>query len=167
MRRSKRRWGRRSSARDLSRPGAIQQQCGQARACAGVCVHAHCGYSVDRRAWALPFLTVVAPSDAMTSKRGRKTASAGQSRGHGSLVRWVVAERDLIIVGDGTYAATALPAYLQHFQTSGHLGPLGSTWMPPCTAPPYAIPKGRTRVKGDKLPNPQHYVDDRPRCEPA
>jgi len=112
------------------------------------------------RAWALPFLTVVAPSERYDQQRGRQHRKVlDKAAAMVRLVRWWLPERDLIIVGDGTYAATAFAAYLQHFKRPVTL--VSRFYLDAALyGAPYAIPKGRTRVKGDKLPNPQHYVDD-------
>src|SRR5258708_2239885 len=113
-----------------------------------------------QRAWALPFLTVLAPSERYDQQRGRQhrtilDKAAAMTR----LVRWWLPEHELVIVGDGTYAAAAFAAYLQHFKRPVTL--VSRFYLDAALYDaPYAIPKGRTRVKGDKLPNPQHYADD-------
>ena len=69
------------------------------------------------------------------------------------LVRWWLPDRDLILVGDTTYASTAFAAYLQHFKRPVTLVSR-FYWDAALYGEPYAIAKGRPRVKGDKLPNP-------------
>jgi len=112
------------------------------------------------QAWALPFLTVLAPSERYDQQRGRKHRKVlDKAAALVRLVRWWLPEHDLIIVGDGTYAATAFAAYLQHFKRPVTL--VSRFYLDAALySNPYAIPKGRTRVKGDKLPNPQHHADD-------
>jgi DDE superfamily endonuclease len=69
------------------------------------------------RAWALPFLTVLAPSKRYDQQRGRThrtvlTKASAMVR----LIRWWLPEHAIVIAGDGAYAATELAAYLQHFK---------------------------------------------------
>ncbi len=113
-----------------------------------------------RRAWALPFLTVLAPSERYDQQRGRKHRKVlDKAAAMARLVRWWLPEHEIVIVGDGTYAAAALAAYLQHFRRPVTL--VSRFYLDAALySDPYAIPKGRTRVKGDKLPNPQHHADD-------
>lgn len=112
------------------------------------------------RAWALPFLTVVAPSERYDQQRGRKHRKVlDKAAALVRLVRWWLPDRDLVIVGDGTYAANDFASYLQHFKRPVTL--VSRFYLDAALyAEPYAIPKGRTRVKGAKLPNPQQHVDD-------
>jgi hypothetical protein len=112
------------------------------------------------RAWALPFLTVLAPSERYDQQRGRKhrkvlDTAAALVR----LVRWWLPARDLVIVGDGVYAANELASYLRHFKRPVTL--VSRFYLAAALyGEPDAIPTGRPRVKGDKLPNPQDQVDD-------
>src|SRR5258708_7137660 len=69
------------------------------------------------RAWALPFLTVVAPSKGYDQQRGRKHRTVlDKPSALLRLVRWWLPEWDIIIAGDGAYASNAFASYLQHFQ---------------------------------------------------
>ena len=69
------------------------------------------------RAWALPFVTVVAPSKGYDQRRGRKHRQVlDKAAALVRLVRWWLPEQELVIVGDGTYAANDFASYLQHFQ---------------------------------------------------
>lgn len=69
------------------------------------------------RAWALPFLTVLAPSERYDQQRSRKHRKIlDKAAAMVRLVRWWLPDHELISVGDGTYAATAFAAYLQHFK---------------------------------------------------
>src|SRR5258708_8307868 len=57
------------------------------------------------RAWALPFLTVLAPSARYDQQRRRKHRKVlDKASAMIRLVRWWLPERDLVIVGDGGYA---------------------------------------------------------------
>ena len=113
-----------------------------------------------QRAWALPFLTVLAPSERYDQQRGRNHRTVlDKAVAMVRLVRWWLPDRDLVIVGDGAYAATAFAAYLQHFKNPVTL--VSRFYLDAALYDePYAIPMGRPRVKGDKLPNPQHHADD-------
>jgi hypothetical protein len=112
------------------------------------------------RAWALPFLTLLAASERYDQRRGRKHRKVlDKAAAMVRLVRWWLPDRELVIVGDGAYAANEFAAYLHHFKLPVTL--VARFYLDAALyAEPYAIPTGRPRVKGDKLPNPQHYVDD-------
>jgi hypothetical protein len=112
------------------------------------------------RAWALPFLTVVAPSKGYDERRGRKHRTVvDKASTLVRLVRWWLPDREIIIAGDGAYASNAFASYLQHFKRPVTL--VARFYLDAALYDePYAIPKGRTRVKGDKLPSPQQHVDD-------
>jgi hypothetical protein len=112
------------------------------------------------RAWALPFLTVLAPSERYDQQRGRKHRTVlDKAAAMVRLVRWWLPEQDIIIVGDGAYASTAFAAYLQHFNRPIVL--VSRFYLDAALyGEPYVIPTGRPRVKGDKLPTPQQHVQD-------
>jgi hypothetical protein len=112
------------------------------------------------RAWALPFLTVLAPSERYDQQRGRKHRKVlDKAAALVRLVRWWLPDRDLVIVGDGAYAANEFASYLHHFKRPVTL--VSRFYLDAALyAEPYAIPIGRPRVKGDKLPSPQDHVDD-------
>jgi DDE superfamily endonuclease len=113
-----------------------------------------------QRAWALPFLTVLAPSEHYDQQRGRKHRKVlDKAAAMVRLVRWWLPDRDLVIVGDGAYAANEFASYLQHFKRPLTL--VSRFYLDAALyGEPYEVPLGRTRVKGDKLPNPQHHADD-------
>ncbi len=112
------------------------------------------------RAWALPFLTVLAPSKRYNQQRGRKHRTVlDKAAAMIRLVRWWLPERDLVIVGDGAYAGNEFASYLHHFKRPVTL--VSRFYLSAALyAEAYAIPTGRPRVKGNKLPNPQAHVDD-------
>src|SRR5437879_1426744 len=112
------------------------------------------------QAWALPFLTVLAPSERYDRQRGRKHRKVlDKASAMIRLVRWWLPDHELVIVGDGTYAANKFAAYLQHFKRPVTL--VSRFYLDAALyGAPYAIPTGRTRVKGNKLPNPQQHVDN-------
>ena len=84
-----------------------------------------------QRIWALPFLTVLAPSERYYQERGRKpkTILDWARQMVGQLRRWLP-ERKLVLVADSTYAAwsfsTPVPAVTPRF-----LSLLDCGWMPP------------------------------------
>lgn len=112
-----------------------------------------------QRIWALPVMTALAPSKRYYEKRGRKpkplTERAGQMIKQ--LRRWIPT-RQLVMVGDNTYAALDLLAICQAlpepvtFVTRLRLD--AALYEP---APPYAG-IGRPRKKGARLPTPQVYL---------
>lgn len=112
------------------------------------------------RTWALPFLTVLAPSERYDQQRGRKHRKVlDKAAAMVRLVRWWLPDRDLVVVGDGAYAANEFASYLHHFKRPVTL--VSRFYLDAALyAEPYAIRKGRPRVKGAKLPNPQQHVDD-------
>src|SRR5258708_261601 len=112
------------------------------------------------RAWALPFLTVLAPSQRYNQQRRRKHRKVlDKAAAMVRLVRWWLPDRDLVIVGDGAYAANEFASYLHHFKRPVTL--VSRFYLDAALyAQAYSIPTGRPRLKGDKLPNPQAHVDD-------
>jgi DDE superfamily endonuclease len=59
-----------------------------------------------RRIWALPFLTVLSPSERYYQQRGRRPRTLlDRARQAVWLVRHWLPERELVVVGDSTYAA--------------------------------------------------------------
>lgn len=112
------------------------------------------------RAWGLPFLTVLAPSERYDQQRGRKHRKVlDKAAAMVRMVRWWLPDRELVIVGDGAYASNEFASYLQHFKRPVTL--VSRFYLDAALySAPYAIPKGRPRVKGDKLPNPQHHADN-------
>ena len=112
------------------------------------------------RAWALPFLSVLAPSKRYDQQRGRKHRTVlDKAAVLVRLVRWWLPEAEVVIVGDGAYAAAEFAAYLQHFKRPVTL--VTRFYLSAALyGDPYAVRKGRRRVKGDKLPNLQHHLDN-------
>jgi len=112
------------------------------------------------RVWALPFLTVLAPSERDAKRRRRRfkplTAWARQ------LILQVhrgAPARRLIVVGDRAYAALELLDTVRAVATVVARLRLDARLLTP---PPPRVPgqKGRPRLVGDRLPNlTQHAVD--------
>jgi DDE superfamily endonuclease len=119
------------------------------------------------RIWALPFLTVLAPSRRYYQKQGRKPKKlADRARqALGQVKRWCV-NRELIFLGDATYAVLELLAFAQR---------IGVTLITPLRldaalfAPAPARKKGqkgRPRKKGKALPKlAQRLVDKKTRWQ--
>ncbi len=113
-----------------------------------------------QRVWALPFLTVLAPSERYYEQRGRcpKKITDWASQLVYQVRRWLP-ERVLIFVADSTYAALD---FLHDCQTLPkpvtiitRLRPSAALYTP---APPYPG-QGRPRKKGQRLPTPQQVID--------
>jgi len=114
-----------------------------------------------QRVWALPFLTVLAPSERYYQERGRrpKTILDWARQMVCQLRRWLP-ERDLVIVADSSYAALEFLDACAHRQPAvpviTRLRLDAALYEPP---PPYAG-RGRPRKKGARLPTPQQHLDN-------
>jgi hypothetical protein len=104
------------------------------------------------RVWALPFLTVLAPSERYYHARGRRPASLlDRARQAVRLVRRWLPTREVVVVGDSTYAALEwLEALRESICVITRLRLDAALYTP---APPRK-PKqnGRPRKKGMRLP---------------
>lgn len=109
------------------------------------------------RVWALPFMTVLAPSERYYEERGRKpkklTDRAQQMIRQ--LRRWIP-KRPIVVVADSSYAALELLAACQGLSVTvvTRLRLDAALYEP---APPYAG-MGRPRRKGQRLPTPQQCL---------
>ena len=116
-----------------------------------------------RRVWALPFLTVLAPSRRYHEARGRrhKTITDWARQMLCRLRRWLP-DRELVVVGDSTYATLKLLAACQGmtppvtFLTRLRLDAV--LHEPPPPRRPGQI--GRPRVVGPRLPSLQTVLTD-------
>jgi hypothetical protein len=110
------------------------------------------------RVWALPFLTVLAPSERYYQVRGRRPQSLlDRAQQMVWLVRRWVPSRELVVVGDSTYAALEwLEAVRGSACVITRLRLDAALYTP---APPRK-PKqnGRPRKKGMRLPTLAHVV---------
>jgi hypothetical protein len=105
-----------------------------------------------QRVWALPFMTVLAPSKRYYQQRGRvpKTLLERSQQMLKVLRRWLP-RRDLVVVGDGGYAALDfLSAAVQLKITLVTRLRLDAALYAP--APPYCG-RGRPCKKGERLPS--------------
>jgi hypothetical protein len=111
-----------------------------------------------QRIWALPVMTVIAPSERYYETRGRKpkTLTERAQQMIKQLRRWVP-KRALVIVGDNSYAALDLLAACQTLAEPvtmvTRLRMDAALYEP---APPYPG-MGRPPRKGARLPTPQAY----------
>ncbi len=113
-----------------------------------------------QRIWALPFLTALAPSERDYAARGRKLKKITDwARQLVFQVRRWLPDRELVVVGDSSYAALDFLhacASLKHPVTVITRLRLDAALYEP--APPYSG-KGRPRKKGQRLPTPQQVID--------
>jgi hypothetical protein len=104
------------------------------------------------RVWALPFLTVLAPSERYYEERGRRHMSLlARARQAVLVVRRWVPHRDVVVVGDSTYAALEfLEAVREAVWVITRLRLDAALYQP---APPRRPRQtGRPRKKGVRLP---------------
>jgi hypothetical protein len=113
-----------------------------------------------QRTWALPVMTAIAPSERYYAMRGRqpKTLTERALQMIKQLRRWLPA-RNLVIVGDSSYAALDLLAACQTLMPAvtfiTRLRMDAALYEP---APAYSG-IGRPRRKGARLPTPQVYLE--------
>jgi hypothetical protein len=113
------------------------------------------------RVWALPFLTVLAPSerDARRRRRRYKPLTTWARQLIRQVHRWPPARR-LVVVGDRAYAALELLDAVRAVATLVVRLRLDARLFAP---PPPRLPgqKGRPRLVGNRLPNLTTHLDDR------
>jgi hypothetical protein len=127
-----------------------------------------------RRVWALPFLSVLAPSERYSAKRGKRHKKITDwARQMLFLVRRWWPEREIVAVADSAYASLRLLASCRRFLprpvTFVTRLRLDAALYDP--APPRRAGQlGRPRLKGKRLPNlsvvaedPRHRLDARHR----
>jgi hypothetical protein len=111
-----------------------------------------------KRVWALPFMTVLAPSERYYQQRGRRPQTLLERRIQmlRLLRRWLP-KHTLVVVGDSAYAALDLLTAVQHiavaFVTRLRLD--AASYEP---APRHSG-KGRPRKKGQRLPTLTQVLD--------
>jgi hypothetical protein len=110
--------------------------------------------------WALPFLTVLAPSERYAHSRGRrhKTLTDWGRQALLQTARWLP-DRRIVAVADSSFSAIALlRAVSPHLDMVTRLRLDASLYEPPPPRQPGA--KGRPRVKGARLPTLNERVAD-------
>jgi DDE superfamily endonuclease len=112
------------------------------------------------RVWALPFLTVLAPSERYYQARGRRPHSLlDRARQAVWLVRRWLPIRDLVVVGDHTYAALEWLDAVRHAVCVITRLRLDAALYEP--APPrQPRQNGRPRKKGRRLPTLEKVLTD-------
>jgi DDE superfamily endonuclease len=112
------------------------------------------------RVWALPFLTVLAPSErtAQRQRRRYKPLTSWARQMIRQVHRWQPA-RALVVVGDRTYAALELLDAVRGMATVITRLRLDARLFAP---PPPRLPhqKGRPRLVGERLPNLTDHIQD-------
>ena len=106
-----RRWGKKIKARGIYRD-AVRSSHSYFVKCSGLrwmCLMLLTPVSWARRVWALPFLTVLAPSQRYNEQRGKrhKKLTAWAKQMILQLTRWLP-DRQIVVVADGSYACYAL-----------------------------------------------------------
>jgi hypothetical protein len=113
------------------------------------------------RVWALPFLTVLAPSERYAAERGRRHKKLTDWARQLVLQarRWMPA-RALVLVADSSFAALDLLAGLvrQDVTCVTRLRLDAALYAPAPPRPPRA--RGRPRTKGERLPTPAAVLAD-------
>ena len=117
-----------------------------------------------KRVWALPFLTVLCPSERYDRERGirhRKLTDRARQAIE-MIARWLP-ERELIFVGDSSFAALDLLNAVRRKVTMITRLRLDAALYEP--APPKKPgQKGRPRKKGQRLPTLQQIAEDAQTC---
>jgi hypothetical protein len=156
-----RRWGEKISARGIYRDPVRSSHSHFVKASGlrWMCLMWLTEMSWAQRIWALPFFTVLAPSERYYTERQRahKKLTDWARQMVLQLRRWLP-EQALIVVGDSSYAVLD---FLHHCQTLAHpvtvitrLRLDAAVYEP---APSYSG-RGRPRKKGKRLPTPQQIL---------
>lgn len=112
-----------------------------------------------QRIWALPFMTVLSPSERYYQQRGRRPQTVlERSTQMLKLLRRWLPERALVVVGDSAFAALDFLSTMQrlHVTFVTRLRLDAALYDP---APPYSG-KGRPRKKGKRLPTLVQVLND-------
>jgi hypothetical protein len=112
-----------------------------------------------QRIWALPVMTVLAPSERYYQQRGRKAKTLlERSLPMLKLLRRWLPQQDVVVVGDSAYAALDFLSAMQQAQVTfvTRLRLDAALYEP---APPYSG-KGRPRKKGQRLPTLATRLND-------
>ena len=111
------------------------------------------------RIWALPVMTVLAPSERYYQARGRKHRTVlERSVQMLKLLRHWLPNREVVVVGDSEFAALDFLAHMQSLKLTfvTRLRMDAALYEP---APPYSG-RGRPRKKGARLPTPAQFLND-------
>jgi hypothetical protein len=113
------------------------------------------------RAWALPFLTVLAPSERYARGRGRRHKRLTDWARQALLqaARWLPGRRVVVVADSGFAALELLAAVRRHVAVVTRLRLDARLFAPPPPRTPRTI--GRPRVVGERLPTPARRLADR------
>ena len=158
-----RRWGRKIAARGIYRDAARSSKSHFVKASGlrWMSLIWLTGIPWAQRIWALPFMTVLAPSERYyeQSVRQHKKLSDWARQMIYQLRRWLP-ERALVVVGDNSYAVLDLLYACQSLPNPvtmiARLRMDAALYEP---APPPAGKKGRPRKKGQRLPTLQYLLE--------
>jgi DDE superfamily endonuclease len=119
-----------------------------------------------QRVWALPFMTVLCPSERFHERRGRRHQTLAERAWQviRLVVRWLPG-RMVVFVADSSYAVLELLAHVSRLCRASLITRLrldAALYDPPPERQP--AQKGRPRLKGDRRP-PLHAVLDDPETE--
>jgi hypothetical protein len=158
-----RRWGRKIRARGIYRDAvrSSKSHCVKASGLRWVSLMWLTRIPWAQRIWALPFLTALAPSARYyeAAPRQPKKLTDWARQMIYQLRRWLP-ERDLVVVGDGSYAALELLHDCQSLSNPVTMVTrlrLDAALYEP--APPPTGKPGRPRMKGRRLPTLQQVLD--------
>ena len=157
-----RRWGKQIEARGIYRD-PVRSSHGHFVKASGlrwVCTMLLVRVPFAERVWALPFLSVLAPSKRYAERKGRRhKAITDWARQMVKQVHRWAPDQALILVCDSTYAAFDFLAGLRGVATVITQMRLDSGLYAP---PPEPVPgkRGRRRVKGDRLPSLRERLED-------
>lgn len=112
--------------------------------------------------WALPFLTVLCPSERYYQRRGRQHQKLTERAWQliQLVARWLP-DRTLVFVADSSFAAIKLLQLVSQLPTVSLITRLrldAALFDPP--PPPQPRKKGRPRVKGDRRPSLKQVLSD-------
>ncbi len=148
-----RRWGRKIAARGIYRDAvrSSERHFVKASGLRWISLMLLTPIPWAQRIWALPVMTVLAPSERYYQQRNRRPQSLlERSAQMLTLLRRWLPQRALVVVGDNAYAALDFLSAMQHLKLAfvTRLRMDAALYEP---APPYGG-KGRPRKKGRRLP---------------
>lgn len=128
-----------------------------------ICVMLLTEISWANRIWALPFLSVLAPSERFHKEEGKRHKKISDWARQISLLlyRWLP-DFKIIIVGDGSYSVMELLAETREYVTwiTRFRLDAGLYDFPPVYQEGEKRPVGRTRIKGEKQPALMERLED-------
>lgn len=118
-----------------------------------------------KRVWALPFLTVLAPSERYYTDRGQAHKKLTDwARQMIVCLRWWVRRRTVVIVADSSFAVLELLARVQRLKEKTimitRLRLDASLYAPAPTPTPGKKKRGAPRKKGERLPTLEQVLED-------